>query len=589
MHLTLTTANWDRVGFVITAKQKDYDYVEKDDVSVFIYGYPFNDFTISWISAEDVYQLYSRDELHFVNDIEGLYTIVILDKVEGKCYVITDRYGVYSLFYCEVPSHVVLADTVSEIAAQMSRVKLNHQSVIEYLHLGLRLGNKTHIEDIYEFRPSTICEINRDLQMTQRRYWTLLGRPESDRIIEEDFREAFDAHIMTAMSLEQRISLPLTGGLDTRAILSACIPSKEKLHCYTHGVKDSNDVKTAQKICQYFGVEHSFYELNEEWIENIPRKLEDNAEIFNGLIPSLWFIHVQESYKKEENEGELLITGVLGNELWRCSLGRRVARSMNLDPTNRTSANIDDLALVITNLYASIDARLGDVYGDYSTEEIRRTIREAVREELLEAEHTNDPVALSEFFSFRCFCSNWAGNSLKATGKHFKVFAAFLQRDLLREIPLMILDKKAQGHIEKYIVAKNDPYLANVLLDLEDISHGVVIGGSMGLRFRGSTLLLSRKVKMGLNMMARRILKKDIFRIPYFTDYPNWLRNYHKAFVQEVLSYDKMVVKELFKKQELEGIVNAFLSGDDSLTRFVVGLLCLEIWLRRIGNVVVAP
>ena len=43
-----------------------------------------------------------------------------------------------------------------------------------------------------------------------------------------------------------------------------------------------------------------------------------------------------------------------------------------------------------------------------------------------------------------------------------------------------------------------------------------------------------------------------------------------------------MFARELFQKPELERIVNRFLNGDNSLTRFIVGLLSLEVWLRRV-------
>ena len=216
MYLRITTANWDSPKFAISDKQKDYDYIEKDNINVFIYGYPFNGPTNSWLSSNDVCQLYLRNELDFIEDIEGVYTILIFDKIKEKCYLITDRYGIYKLFYFKNHEHIIISDTLSEIINHMPYIKLNKESIIEYLNFGFKLGNKTHIEDIYEFESSTIYQINKELEMSEECYWNLLDKTEEDKITNDDFRKIFNAHIMTAMCLSKKISLPLTGGLFKR-------------------------------------------------------------------------------------------------------------------------------------------------------------------------------------------------------------------------------------------------------------------------------------------------------------------------------------------------------------------------------------
>ena len=566
MYLKLTKDNWDSLKFVVSCNQKDYQYLASNGIGIFIYGYPFNDSTVSWISAEDVYQLYSENELSFINDIEGVYTIVILDKIKKKCFVIVDRYGIYNLFYLRNHSFIVLSDVIGEIITHMSGIKLNKESIIEYLNFGLKLGNKTHIEDIYEFESSRIYEINEGLEVTDRVYWEFQGKSEKDKMTKEEFLTVFNEHIATAMSLSEKVSLPLTGGLDTRTILSACLPEKERLHCYTHGVKNARDVKLAQTICDYFKIRHNVYQLDEKWIRTIPSMVEKNAEIFNGLVPLITFMHVEESYTKEKDEGELFISGNVGNEIWRCILGREVVNS----------ANMDDLSLKIIKRL-NLNPNITGVYRDYSAKEVIKLLGESVKTELLRGKNTKDPVALSEAFAFRHYCSNWASNTLKATGRDFKVFAALLHRDLLQQIPLLSLSEKSSGFAQKYIVTRNNSYLASLPLDT-----GRTIAKNLRPRFTGYVIFLFRGSRIVLNALSQKIFKADIVRFPYFTDYPRWLRSYHREFVLEVLSYERMATKELFKKQELRKTVNLFLNGDNSLTRFMVGLMSLEIWLRRV-------
>ena len=569
MYLKLMAANWDGLTFVVRDNQKDYDYLEKDGIDIFIYGYPFDGSTNSWISANDVYRLYSRGRLDFVKDIEGVYSIVILDKKEGKCFVIVDRYGIYSLFYLKNDKHVILSDSISEIIPFIPHLKLNQESIIEYLTFGFKLGNKTHIRGIYEFESATIYKINNELEIAGNIYWNFLGKPKRDTMTREDFVKTFNVHIMTAMGLEKKVSLPLTGGLDTRLIFSVCYPEKEKLHSFTYGEQNTPDVKIAQKISDHFGIKHSFYELNEEWIRKIPSMLEKEAEIFNGLIPVVLFLHDVELCKREVNKGELLVWGILGNQVWRCMLGSKEINSMNMD----------DLSHEILKIYHITKANLTDIYNDYSDKEVINLLKKSVKNELSKAKNAKVPINLLEFFVFKNYSSNWASNILKLTGKYFKIFSAYLHKDLLQEIPHMKLEEKIDGNIQKYIIIKNNYYLSNVPLD-----SGKTIDTNLSLKIKSKKSLLSRYFRKAVNRISQKIFKIDIFRFPLRFNYPNWLRKYHKEFILDILSYEQMFTKKFFKKQELEKTVSLYLNGDKSVAQFISCLVSLELWLKKISK-----
>jgi len=571
MYLRLTTTNWDKPEFVICDKQKDYDYIEKDNINIFIYGYPFDGSTSSWISSNDVQRAYLRDGLDFVEDIEGIYTILIFDKIKKRCSLITDRYGIYNLFYFKNDKHIIISDTLSEIIDHMQHIRLNRGSIIEYLNFGFKLGNKTHIEDIYEFKSSTIYQISKELEMTEECYWNLLDKTEKEKITKEEFRKIFNEHILTAMSLSEKVSLPLTGGLDTRTILSSCIPKKERLHCYTHGPENHGDIKLAQKICRHFGIEHDSYTWDENWIKNLPSNLESNALMFNGLI-GLTYLHVIESLKKESRSQELFITGVLGNQLYRHHpFGNKVADSTDLDGAS---------LFIIKNLpsvfYFKTDLTYyyNNLFSNYNSKEVIDLMKKSVKTELIKAKNVKNANDLSAFFLFSTYCSNVASNSLKLTGKYFEVFNPFFHKDLLQQIRFMSLKERTNGSIQKYIIEKNNSYLAN-------------------LSYASSNRTL-KYMKLIANKVSRRVIKRDIFSSPNTVDYADWMRNHHKEFILDVLNHEKMVTKGLFRKQELEKIVELFLNDNPSLAgkkeillsfsieRFIFNIISLEIWLKRI-------
>lgn len=543
MYLKLTTTDLNRSEFVIDNKQKDYDYIEKDKIIIFIYGYPFNSSINSWISSNDVYQTYLRNGFDFVEDIEGIYSILIFDKIKNKCFLITDCYGVYNLFYLKNHKHIIISDTVGEIINHMQYVKLNKRSIIEYLNFGFKLGNKTHIEDIYVFESSAIYEINNELEITEKFYWNILDVTEKDKITKEKFRTIFNEHVLTAMSLSKKVSLPLTGGLDTRSILSACIPNMERLHCYTHGPRNHNDVKLAQKICEHFGINHNSYTWDENWIKELPSNFEKNASMFNGLFP-LGFLHVIESFKKESLDQELFITGVLGNQLFRHHpLGNKIVDSTDLDDV---SLFIIQSLPSVFYLKTDLTYYYNNLFISYNGKEVIDLIRESIKTELKKAKNIKNALDLTEFFLFSTYCSNVASNSLKLTGKYFKVFLPFFHKDLLQQTHFMSLKEKTQGSIQKYIICENSSYLG----DLPYVSSNRAI----------------KYIKLFTNKVSQKLVKRNVFNSPAIIDYNRWIRNYHTDFLLDVLDYEKMITKGLFRKQEFEKIVDPFLNENQSLT-----------------------
>lgn len=572
MYLKLTKSNWDRTEFVFSVKQKDYCYIEKDNISIFIYGYPFNSNTSNWISLEYICRQYLKSGLTFIDEIEGVYTILIIDKVKKRCYIIVDRYGIYTFFFNKTQEHIIISDDITKILNYIKDVKLNRQSIIEYLNFGFKLGTKTHFEDVYEFKSATIYEINNKLEMTEECYWDLFAINENDKISKEDFRKIFNTHIKIAMNLCEKKVLPLTGGLDTRTILSSCIDKKEGLQCYTHGPKNHSDIKTAQKICKFLNIKHNVYNWNECWIKNLPSNLNNHALIFNGLN-SLTYIHVIESLKKISCDNGIFITGVLGNQLYRHHpFGKKVADSFDLDKVSLfILKNLPSVFFFRTDL----THHYNNLFKNYSIEDIIHSFKESIKIELEKAKNIKNLSDLSEFFLFNCYCSNIASNVLKLTGRYIKVFVAFLHKNLLKQIHFMNMEEKINCTVQKYIINENNSYLS--ILTYTNTSRVI------------------KYIKIIVNKIVKKIFKRELFTSTNIADYGSWIRKYHKNFVVETLNYEDMITKDFFNKQVLEKFVKIFLKNHTSLIkkeqillgfsieRFIINLLSLEIWLKRIN------
>src|SRR5699024_8599370 len=129
------------------------------------------------------------------------------------------------------------------------------------------------------------------------------------------FIKEFNNHLSTAFKLGETLSLPLTGGMDSRAVLSGSLKYKDKLHCYTHGLSNSEDVKISKKIIKLLNINYTHYnELGQSFIENIPETATELANVFEGMLNSVLFAHLKFSYERESKISDTFLTGI-GGEL----------------------------------------------------------------------------------------------------------------------------------------------------------------------------------------------------------------------------------------------------------------------------------
>jgi hypothetical protein len=572
MYLRLGADDWDKHQLEIIEDQKDYNLTEDDRFIVFIYGYPFNPKTGKWVSGSYVISLYLKNDLNFIHEIEGIYTILVLDKINKIFLIITDRYGIYTLFFYQDENQFILSDKIAEIISLIHDVKLNEQSIAEYLYFGFKLGTKTHIQGVKELEGASIYKIDSELIMTKKAYWSLISKSKKDMMSRDEFRDIFNEHIKTAFKLEKNIVIPLSGGLDTRAILSSSIYQNLSFECYTNGINNAPDVKIAKKICNHLNIKHTFFEIDEDLIKNIPLSFKKGAWNYNGLQPPYFFLNLKSfcDYSKDK----LIITGSLGNEIWRGLLAEKRMELMTKDM----------IVDIVMNSFVHNKKRLLDIYNGYNNQKIIEKIRESLQNELFASNDFKKPMDQFEIFVLKQWGSNWASNGFKSAGKYFKIFSAYLNKNLLPQIVLQNRNERINGTIQKYIISKNSSYLTKVKLDSTDIRHGASVNNDIGSRFKDLQAFFPRYSKAAVNYIPKRFFKKSIFKTPYFTDYPNWLRDYHWDFIQDVLNHDKMHAKDLFKKDELKNIIEMFLNKDDSLEPILTRVIGLELWLAGIAQ-----
>ncbi len=565
---------WE-VSLQFNPTQKDLNTFQTKSIHVIVYGYPYFSNEDKWYTAEDAFAHYQTHNEQFMHEIDGIYSILIIDESSQTCKIITDRYGIYTLFYgFNESNNLIITDTLQEYANESREIEIETRSVIEYLNYGIKLGNKTHFHNVKKFEGASNYLIKNNLEIQNKRYWELLDVQDTTKMSDEKFLEVFNQHFKKACALENKISIPLTGGRDSRAILSTCLKHLDKFRSYTHGPKYHTDVKQAKSISKHFNLPHKHYKISNKFGKKLLRNAEGCAGIFDGHYSFLDYLHVKRSFEKESEKSNLFLTGILGNQLYRHHpIGNSLSDNLSKEETAKLIVErIPSVFFFRTNLLDFYN----DLFKNFNKDSLNHLILNSVTEVLDETGLAKKTTDYTRHFLFKTYCSNSATNTLRFTGKYFKVFGAFFHKDLLKQFSFIDLKCMINADMHNYIISKNSKYLS----ELSYYNSGRMV----------------KYAKLITNKITNRFFKTKLFKHPDLANYHFWLKNYHKQFLLNTLDYDKMVSAPLFNKNAFNEILKNYLKSKVnienkkklllgfSIERLIINLLSFELWLKNLSK-----
>lgn len=514
-------SDWKKINvdFQNTYTKKDQDFFSLDYVDIVILGNVYHTEMVKWMTSKDIYELYKLLDTNLHEKIDGIFTIIILDKKKKKAIIIIDPYKIYSCYYLIENNNIIISDTLRTIIDNSS-FRLNETALLEFLHFGYLLGNKTISENINKFDGGSIYIIDSNCDISHEYYFNF-QKKETTSYSKDDFLEGFNSNVKKGIALSKKISLPLTAGLDSRVILSAALESKDKLHCYTHGMKNSIDVNVARKICKLLVVEHEFYNLsNKSFQKNIMNIASELSLKFEGMQNSILFSHLSYSYKNEAKYANTFFPGI----------GGELLRKYFLPKNSYDIETLEDFANAIRKkIQLSRDCYL---YKKFSEKDVINILNSSILKELKKA-NSNNYIFMSEYFYLKNRIGNFASFGIRYIGESFKVFLPFLSKQLLMITPNLDIKVKSNMFLQKYIIQKNCKQLTEVPINyFYSITE--------------NNTIIDLKIKCRKNIyyfmkIINKFVKYPLFQIDS-TYYYEWLEKYHKNYIKNFFKISDSII-----------------------------------------------
>jgi asparagine synthase (glutamine-hydrolysing) len=236
--------------------------------------------------------MYERLGAKFVERLEGEFAVAILDSSRRSMLVATDTTGTYPVYWhAHGQDFAFSSDLSALLRAVPERTRLDMRSVADFLTIGAVLENRTLVDGVWLLDPGTVLEFRLDdAEGRLSRYVDVASFFANKARDREQYLEAVVAALQRAVDRAstdtRRVGLSLSGGIDSRAILSALNGRATGLSTYTLGVAGSADQIIAKQLASIGKTNHRFFEMDGSYLRDFLPNMSAMVSATDGLYLS---------------------------------------------------------------------------------------------------------------------------------------------------------------------------------------------------------------------------------------------------------------------------------------------------------------
>lgn len=435
-------------------------YSGKDSANKFIaagIGIQYNGEQTKFLTENDWGQITSERETQKLN---GHFVLLRWNNNEIKIF--TDILGLRDIYITRLSNDVVLFSTRVDWIAKITRAKLNFKEFGSRWLLFNQISSKSVFENIERITAGTKVNIKRSSgEVTTSRFnWQQSFTKTNYSTL--DFSKTLNDFISFPLINQQKLSLSLSGGMDSRVILSYLLNSKYK-DWYTHTFGDENhpDSLVAKKITSNLGVIHEEINMSFPEDDSIIKKITDYASgtLVNNAASG--FLQLR-NYNKLVGRNEIIIDGGFG-EIWRRDFfNRLLVTGRNALMNNNAKEIVPYLAIHRANIFNE-DVRLKMLNG--CEEQINNIFSELPDMNEIGIENWID------LFAIKTRLVNYYSHEQTRLDSLVMCYMPFAQPFLLDNILNISIEQRRNGNLFKKLIRNNYTPLLKYPLAKGQLTH----------------------------------------------------------------------------------------------------------------------
>lgn len=505
-------------------------------------------------NAQYLIDQYEAQGENFVANLNGWFSGILIDLQKGRVLIFNDRYGLNRI-YCHRNKDELLFASEAKALLKVRRElrQIDKHSLGEYFAFGCVLNPKTLFNKVEVLPGGSLWVWEKSGKLKKNKYFKPHDWERQEALHGSTFyaqlKSTFEKILPRYFHSCQQVGISLTGGLDTRAILSYRHIRAGSIPCYTFGglYRDCHDVKIAKRIANLLGQSHTILQLDENFFRNFANLAEKTIYISDGCH-DLCGAHDLYFSKLARKIAPIRLTGKFGSEVLR---GASTFRALKLDK------------------------RLFD-------EELNRYIERV--------EDIYKKKTLGEKLTFTCFedIPNHEYGRLSVEQSQLGFRTPYMDNDLIKLLfraPQRLKNDKA---ITLRLIHDLNPELLDIPTDLgfsrDQTIYAKLIRFNRWLSFKaewyfneGMPHWLSRLTTHGLSSFEQRIL--GTHKIEH---YRKWLKEKLAGYIRSVLLDEKTQQRPFFNGPYLEKITEQHLLGKGNFIKEINKAVTIELIYRQL-------
>jgi len=296
---------------------------QSERITIVIDGYilPRYDSNIrikSQSQEEFVFGLYRKYQTNLIYKIKGVFNLII--QFKEHVHYFNDRQGINKALIYRNPKEWIITNDLSSVKEAL-KLTPDIKQVLKYFLLNNYSRGKTFFSELNSCIPATHITIQKSPSIKQ--YWN------KNELLELDYRplsivqisEIFKSIIKESVPKSEvnNLGVTLTGGMDSRLILSVLLSSGKSISTMSYGHSESQDVVYARNISNTLDLPYQNHHFdptnNPENYQSLSKSIISKG---NGLINlhRAHRLYAYQNYSKKLEEC-VLYTGHMGGEIIR--------------------------------------------------------------------------------------------------------------------------------------------------------------------------------------------------------------------------------------------------------------------------------
>jgi asparagine synthase (glutamine-hydrolysing) len=497
--------------------------------------------------------LYEEDA-RFPAGLNGIFHGLVVDRTRGRAMLFNDRYGMHRLYFHESKDGFYFAAEAKSILAVRPELRTaDYKGLGEFVAYNCVLDNRTIFKDIHVLPAASAWIIrNGSVESTdtyfEPRQW------ENQPVLDPDYyyqelQDVLSRSLPRYFAGRERVGMALTGGLDTRVIMTWYRPTSGSLPCYTFGsaYRDCQDVQIARQVATACGQSYEVIPIGEDFLSRFAYYAERTVYLTEGGV-NLYFSPDLYASERAREIAPAKVVGTYGSEI--------VRQAVMFKP-------MDVLPGLFRPEFVPYIRQAGDTYAR------------------IRSEH---PVTFAAFRQ-----SPWYHHGiLSLEQSQLTVRSPFLDNDFVRTVYRAPKPDAADGDVRLRLIRSGSPPLSRLRSD-----RGV--GGNSGRLLRAfwrSLLEFTFKAEYAYDYgMPQWVAQVDHLLSPLhlerlflgrhkFIHFRVWYRDALSEYVRQILLDSRTLSRPYLERNAVDAVVNGHLKGGRNYTTEIHKLLTLELLHR---------